>query len=100
VDAEHSLTTHEKQGSANSVEGAHRPWVETQSGGKRTKLGAGDFPTAKVAHIEFPDGSAAQFRYAIVIGAPEISEVGVFTEHCGDHIFPLVDTKVRMQQTP
>jgi hypothetical protein len=61
-------------------------------------LEAGDFPTARVAHIEFPDGSAAQFRYAIVVEAPEIGEVGVFTEHCGYHIFPFVDTKIRIKE--
>jgi hypothetical protein len=74
-------------------------WVQTQTGGRRSKLGAGDFPTAKVVHIEFPDGSAAQFRYAIVIEAPEIGEVGIFTEHCGYHIFPFVDTTIRVQES-
>ena len=74
-------------------------WVQTHTSGKRSTLGAGDFPTSKVTHIEFPDGSAAQFRYALVIEAPEISEVGVFTEHCGYHIFPFVDTIVRIKET-
>jgi hypothetical protein len=75
-------------------------WVRTKSNDKRHKLGASDFPTAKVTHIEFPDGSTAQFRYAVVIEAPEIGELGVFTEHCGYHIFPLVDTTVRIQDVP
>jgi hypothetical protein len=75
-------------------------WVRTHTDGKRNKLGASDFPTAKVAHVEFPDGSTAQFRYAVIIEAPEIGELGVFTEHCGYHIFPLVDTTVRIQDVP
>lgn len=75
-------------------------WVQTRTGGKRSRLEAADFPNANVAHIEFPDGSAAKFRFAVVIEAPEISEVGVFTEHCGYHIFPFVDTRVRIQKAP
>ena len=74
-------------------------WVQTHTEGKRIMFGAGDFPTTSVTHIEFPDGSVAQFRYAVVIEAPEFSEVGVFTEHCGYHIFPLVDTKIRIQES-
>ena len=75
-------------------------WVRTRTDDKRNKLGASDFPAAKVADLQFPDGSTAQFRFAVVIEAPEIGEVGVFTEHCGYHIFPLVDTTLRMQDIP
>ncbi|MBK8093904.1 MAG: hypothetical protein IPK32_18490 [Verrucomicrobiaceae bacterium] len=49
--------------------------------------------------ITFEDGSKASFYYAILIEAPELNEVGVFTEHCGYHIFPLGGTHVaRIEQ--
>ena len=72
-------------------------FVQERTGGKRSWFGASDFPSDKVLHIEFPDGSSAQFRYALVIEAPEIYELGVFTEHCGYHIFPAVDANVRIE---
>ena len=73
-------------------------WVRTQSAGQRTRLGSYDFSPRKTVHLEFPDGSSADFRYALVIEAPDIGEVGVFTEHCGYHIFPFVDTKIHIQE--
>jgi hypothetical protein len=73
-------------------------WVQAQTGGTRSRLSAGDFPTGKVVHVQSSDGSAAQFRHALVIEAPELGEVGLFTEHCGYHIFPFADTKVRIQE--
>jgi hypothetical protein len=72
-------------------------FVLERTGGKRSWFGADDFPLDKTVHLEFPDGSSAQFRYAIVIEASEIYELGVFTEHCGYHIFPAVDTVVRIE---
>jgi hypothetical protein len=72
-------------------------WVQTHTGGKRTQLGASDFPAGKVVHIDLPDGSSARFRYAVVIEAPDLGEVGIFTEHCGYHVFPYHETKVRIQ---
>jgi hypothetical protein len=57
-------------------------------------LGASDFPCSSAVNIRFPDGSQANFRFAIFIEAPEWQEVGVFTEHCGYHIFPLSDAEI------
>ncbi len=54
---------------------------------KHDRLSAYDFPGNHVAKIRFEDGSFAEFRYPLVIEAPELNEVGVFTEHCGYHIF-------------
>jgi hypothetical protein len=73
-------------------------WVQKRTNGKRTKLAAGDFSGSKIVQIDFPDGSIARFRYAVVIEAPDIGELGVFTEHCGYHVFPLVDSKVQIQE--
>jgi hypothetical protein len=72
--------------------------VQERTGGKRDRLGASDFPAGNVVHLAFPDGSSAHFRFAVVVEAPEIGEVGVFTEHCGYHIFPFVDTQIRIQE--
>ena len=49
------------------------------------ELSAYDFPDQSLK-IEFPDGSQAKFEYAFAIELGK--ELGVFTEHCGYHIFP------------
>lgn len=64
-------------------------YLELKGEGHETNLGASDFPANKVARIKFPDGSFAEFRYTLVMEAPEFNEVGIFTEHCGYHIFNL-----------
>ncbi len=46
--------------------------------------------------IGFADGSYALFRYAFYWIDDEAKEVAVFTEHCGYHIFPLIDTKLEL----
>ena len=51
-------------------------------------LGAEDFPANTAIKLTFPDGSTAQFNYALLLKAPELKEVALFTEHCGYHIFP------------
>jgi hypothetical protein len=45
-------------------------------------------------HIKFEDDSEAKFEFAIFIKEPQLQEIGVFTEHCGYHIFPLGGTHV------
>jgi len=60
----------------------------------RGSLNAYDFSPRMVVNILFPDGSRACFHYAFFIKAPELNEIGVFTEHCGYHIFPLVDLEI------
>ncbi len=64
-------------------------WLILQGQHQREKLSANDFDAETVAKIEFEDGSYAQFNYPLVIEAPDLNEVGVFTEHCGYHIFSL-----------
>ena len=64
-------------------------WLISQGIHHRQKLDAHHFDSETVAKIEFEDGSYAEFHYPLVIAAPELSEVGVFTEHCGYHIFSL-----------
>jgi len=62
-------------------------YLKTNGEEKREQLSAHDFfPTRKV-EIKFEDDSFAEFRYALVINATEFKEVGIFTEHCGYHIF-------------
>jgi hypothetical protein len=60
----------------------------------RGRLGASDFPSSGCVRLRFPDGSYAVFRYAFTLSAPEIDELGVFTEHCGYHVFALPDLEV------
>lgn len=64
-------------------------------GEDRSKFGASDFPSSKVT-INFEDDSYAEFKYSLVIKAPELREVGIFTEHCGYHIFNLYGTSINI----
>ncbi|MDU0372845.1 hypothetical protein ACFPAF_20765 [Hymenobacter endophyticus] len=61
----------------------------TEKGSERATLSASDFPLDSVVRIVFEDDSKVEFKYAFVIEAPEFKEVGVFTEHCGHHLFQL-----------
>ena len=63
------------------------------SDGKYRDLGISAFGRR---HIElvFPDGSRIFFRYAFTLEDQNAAELGVFTEHCGYHVFPLTDTEV------
>jgi len=61
---------------------------------KREKLGASNFSQNQILHIKFEDESYAEFRYPLLINAPEFNEVGVFTEHCGYHIFNMNGTYI------
>ena len=54
----------------------------------RTELNAYDFKN-QIVKIKFEDDSFAEFKYSIVIHLTELNETGVFTEHCGYHIFNL-----------
>jgi hypothetical protein len=56
-----------------------RPWLEFPSGTLR---------------IELMDGSAVEFKYAIYIASEEKKAICVFTEHCGNHIYPYHEAKV------
>ncbi|MBS0661145.1 MAG: hypothetical protein JSR82_23240 [Verrucomicrobia bacterium] len=69
-------------------------WLAPSGGGARSQLGASDFPREHSVRLRFEDDSCAEFRSAIVLEAPEWREVGVFTEHCGYHIFPLGGTQI------
>jgi hypothetical protein len=55
----------------------------------RIVLNATDFNTNEKTTLKFEDGSKAEFQYSFFIKAPEWNEIGVFTEHCGYHIFNL-----------
>ncbi len=55
-----------------------------------SKLDAGPFPR-EVLTLEFPDASTARFAYAYCVHDEERGELAVFTEHCGYHVFPVVD---------
>ncbi len=56
---------------------------------KYKTLSTSDFSSNSTVKTKFEDDSKVEFKYAFVIKAPEFREVGVFTEHCGYHLFPL-----------
>lgn len=71
--------------------------VAERSGGRFKTLGAADFPSGQVVEIRFPDGSEATFRNAFFVVDEQHEELGVFTEHCGHHVFPLTDLQYGVQ---
>jgi hypothetical protein len=56
-------------------------------------LYVGDFPH-QVVEIEFDDESSARFRWAFYIESRSKKAVGVFTEHCGYFVLPIVGVKI------
>lgn len=62
-----------------------RIYLTEKDANHRTQLSASDFNND--VHIEFEDRSMCIFRYSLVIEVPEFSQIAVFTEHCGYHIF-------------
>jgi hypothetical protein len=57
-------------------------------------LFAGDFPANQELKLTFPDKSTAHFRYAFFVISTPRRQLAVFTEHCGYHVFPAVETVV------
>lgn len=74
-------------------------WIRRCTDDRRERLGASDFACTHSVSLTFEDGSTAMFKYAILIEAPEFNEIGVFTEHCGYHIFPLGGTHAARVET-
>lgn len=74
-------------------------WIRKFGDDERERFGAQDFPCSHIISMTFDDDSTASFRYAILIEAPELMEIGIFTEHCGYHIFPLGGTHVARIET-
>ena len=69
-------------------------WIRIYGDDTRVRFSAEDFPYSHSISMIFDDGSTALFQHAILIEAPELNEIGVFTECCGYHIFPLAGTHV------
>ncbi len=73
-----------------------RKLIRERCGEDRDQLAADDFPPDQSVMIRFPDGSHVLFRYAFAIEDAASGEVAVFTEHCGYHVFPMVDAEVEI----
>lgn len=71
--------------------------VLERSGGRFKALGAADFPPGQAVDLRFPDGSVATFMSAFFVVDEEHQELGVFTEHCGHHLFPLPDLQYALR---
>lgn len=46
--------------------------------------------------IELMDGSSATFRWAFPLIDERLKAIAVFTEHCGHHVFPYHEARVRI----
>ena len=83
-----------------NLEDLPKRWAEklksylTQQGSNHDSLLTSDFNSE--VRLRFEDGSRAFFRYAFFIKDKEQSEIAVFTEHCGYHIFPMLGTEVEL----
>lgn len=73
-----------------------KEYLKSNGQDDRNELSAYDFFSNQIVQIKFEDESFAEFRYALVINAPEFKEVGIFTEHCGYHIFNLGGTSIEI----
>lgn len=60
----------------------------------RNGLSIRDFQSNAEVELQFADKSHAKFNFAFFIASREKNAVAVFTEHCGYHVFPYVDTTV------
>ena len=72
-------------------------YLRSQGVEDRDELNTYDFFTEQVVKIKFEDDSYAEFYYPLVIEAPELNEAGVFTEHCGYHIFGMAGTHISVE---
>lgn len=52
-----------------------------------------EFPN-ELLRIELMDGSFAEFKYAIFIVSEPKRAIAVFTEHCGNHVYPYHEARV------
>lgn len=59
-------------------------------------LSASDFPANREIRLRFPDQSTVSFRHALHVINPAGSQIALFTEHCGYHVFPAGDTELEM----
>lgn len=71
-------------------------YLRSQGETERTQLTTFDFYSNLIVQTKFDDGSFAEFRYPLVINAPEFDELGIFTKRCGHHIFNLSSTYVNV----
>jgi hypothetical protein len=74
-----------------------KSYIHEHLGVDRQGLSATDFRHS--LKINFEDGSFALFQHAFYILDRENNEVGVFTEHCGYHIFPLAGTELELLES-
>ena len=76
-----------------------RAYLLATFGVERERLFASDFSTQQSVHLQFDDGSFAQFRYAFVVFDDLGEQCMVFTEHCGYYIFPINTDGVKVLPT-
>ena len=68
-----------------------------EKGSDYDQLSATDFRDSLM--LRFEDGSLAFFTWAFYLLDHDNNEIGVFTEHCGYHIFPRLGTKVELLES-
>lgn len=74
----------------------HAEYLRSNGGVDKKKLDICDFDKSQTIRIKFEDESYAKFRYALIIEVPEFKETGLFTEHCGYHIFNTAGIEIEL----
>ncbi len=74
-----------------------RSFVREHFDEDRDNLTATDFRHA--VWLRFPDGSLVLFKYALYLISRDRNQIAVFTEHCGYHVFPLMDAQIELMQS-
>lgn len=57
------------------------------------KVRSSSLPTGTIK-IELMDESCAEFRWAFFIVSEPKRAIGVFTEHCGNHLYPYHEARI------
>ncbi len=74
-----------------------KDYLISKGEGHRIELNSSDFNLKQLVSLEFDDGSYAEFNYPLLIEDPDDVEIGIFTEHCGYHIFNLNSVEVKLR---
>ena len=61
-------------------------------------LGAGDFRADESVRLTLCDGSTMELRHAFYVESTDGRRVGVFTEHCGYHVFGTADLDIEQRR--
>ena len=69
-------------------------FIRQHAGEERDHLIASDFQQDVL--LRFPDGSTLFFKFGLYLISKDRTQIAVFTEHCGYHVFPFHGVDVEL----